>query len=125
MATGCATSMNTVEPAQPSYQKQMIADKRMISDPSLSRKVSIVGLNEAMTPGGVKQIQVEVYNATRSLQRFNYRVQWFDGAGMQVNTPLSSGMTSMTIEGRESKYIRAVAPNPNVVDFKIQFIEAN
>jgi uncharacterized protein YcfL len=121
--TGC-TTVNTVENAQKEGQRQMVTDARAITDGSLARKVSIVGVNQAMTPGGLLRIQVELLNRTRSLQRFNYRFEWFDANGMQVNNVISAVIPDQ-IEGKESKMISSIAPNPSCRDFRVKFIEAN
>ena len=120
--SGC-TTVNTVENAQKEGQRQMVTDQRAITDASLGRKVSIVGVNQSMTPGGLLKVQVELENRTRSLQRFNYRFEWFDANGMQVTT-VASALLPDQIEGKESKFIFGVAPNPNCKDFRVKFIEA-
>jgi len=119
--TGC-TTVNTVERAQPIAERMMVSDKRVSTDGSLGRKVSIVGVNEGMTPGGLIKAQVEVFNRTRSLQRFNYRFEWFDANGMQVST-VASALIPCQIEGKESKMISSVAPSPFCEDFRVKFIE--
>ena len=121
--TGC-TTVNTVENAQKEGQRQMVTDVRAITDGSLARKVSIVGVNQAMTPGGLLRIQVELENRTRSLQRFNYRFEWFDANGMQVNNVISALIPDQ-IEGKESKMISSIAPSPSCKDFRVKFVEAN
>jgi uncharacterized protein YcfL len=120
--TGC-TTVNSVENADKQGQRQMVTDQRAITDASLDRKVSIVGVNQSMTPGGLLKVQVELQNRTRSLQRFNYRFEWFDANGMQVTT-VASALLPDQIEGKESKFIFGVAPNPNCKDFRVKFIEA-
>jgi uncharacterized protein YcfL len=120
--SGC-TTVNTVENADKQGQRQMVTDQRAITDASLDRKVSIVGVNQSMTPGGLLKVQVELQNRTRSLQRFNYRFEWFDANGMQVTT-VASALLPDQIEGKESKFIFGVAPNPNCKDFRVKFIEA-
>ncbi|MEI9962932.1 MAG: YcfL family protein [Limisphaerales bacterium] len=120
--TGC-TTVNTIENADKSGQREMVADQRAITDGSLGRKVSIVGVNTSQTPSGLLKVQVELLNRTRSLQRFNYRFEWFDANGMQVNNVISA-LKNDQIEGKESKFIFSVAPNPNCQDFRVKFIEA-
>jgi uncharacterized protein YcfL len=119
---GC-TTVNSVENADKQGQRQMVTDQRAITDTSLDRKVSIVGVNQSMTPGGLLKVQVELQNRTRSLQRFNYRFEWFDANGMQVTT-VASALLPDQIDGKESKFIFGVAPNPNCKDFRVKFIEA-
>ena len=121
--TGC-TTVNTVENAQKVGQRNMVTDQRVITDGSLSRKVSIVGVNSSMTPGGLLKVQVELLNRTRSRQAFLYRFEWFDLNGMQVENILSANIPDQ-IEGQESKFINGLAPTPSCHDFRVKFIEAD
>jgi uncharacterized protein YcfL len=121
--SGC-TTVNSVENAQKEGQRQMVADQRVTTDASLNRKVSIVGVNQAMTPGGLLKVQVEIQNRTRSIQRFMYHFEWFDANEMQVNNVISASIPEQ-IEGMEDKFISSIAPNPDCKDFRVKFIEAN
>jgi uncharacterized protein YcfL len=119
---GCRTSVNSIENAQKEGQRQMISDSRVITDGSLARKVSFVGVNQTMTSGGLLKVQIEVLNRKRSLQRFSYQFEWFDASGMQINNVVSPTVPDQ-IEGGESKFISAVAPTPACRDFRVKFIE--
>jgi uncharacterized protein YcfL len=122
---GCHTTpVNSVENAQKSGQRYMIPDQRVINDISLSHKVSVVGVNTAMTSGNVLKVQVELLNQSRKLQRFAYTFEWFDANGMQINNVTSATIADQ-IEGRESKFISAVAPNPACTDFRLKLIKVN
>jgi len=121
---GCHTTVNSVENAQKSGQPNMIPDQRVVTDMSLSRKVSVFGVNTAMTPGNVLQVQVQLANRTKKLQRFAYRFEWFDANGMQI--PTFSGTTiADEIEGGETKFISAIAPNPTCKDFRLNLIKVD
>ena len=122
LAAGCRTSVNTIENAQKEGQRQMVSDQRVITDASLAKKVSFVGVNQAMTPGGLLKVQIELLNRKRSLQRFSYQFQWFDANGMQINNVASPTIPDQ-IEGGESKFISSVAPTPACKDFRVKFIE--
>ena len=124
MLAGCGTTVNSVENAQKEGQRNMVSDQRVITSPSLNRRVNIVGVNSAMTPGGLLKVQVELENHTRSIQRFLYRFEWFDANGMQVNNILSASVPEQ-IEGKESKFIYSIAPTPACRDFRVKFIEAD
>lgn len=119
--TSC-TTVNTVERETPVGTKQMVADKRVITDDTLKRKVSIVGVNENTTSGGFLQVQIEVLNQKNSMQDFSYRFEWFDMNGMLVNTPTSVWIPRQ-IEGQETLSITAVAPTTTAKDFRVKFIE--
>jgi uncharacterized protein YcfL len=120
--TGCRTSVNTIENAQKEGQRQMISDSRVITDGSLAKKVSFVGINQSMSPGGLLKIQIELINRKSSLQRFSYQFEWFDASGMLINN-IASPTVPDQIEGGESKFISSLAPNPACKDFRVKFIE--
>lgn len=119
---GCRTSVNSIENAQKEGQRQMISDSRVITDGSLAKKVSFVGINQTMTPGGLLKIQIELLNRKRSLQRFSYQFEWFDANGMLINNVASPTVPDQ-IEGGESKFISSVAPTPTARDFRVKFLE--
>ena len=119
--TSC-TTVNTVERATPIGTKQVIADKRVITDSTLNKKVSIAGVNEGMTQGGFLQVQIEVLNQKNSMQSFSYRFEWFDMNGMLVDTPTSVWIPRQ-IEGQETLTITAVAPTTTAKDFRVKFME--
>ena len=121
---GCHTpSVNSVENAQKTSQRSMISDARVVSDTSLNRKVGVVGLNTAMTPGGFLKVQVELLNRTRSPQGFVYHFEWFDQNGMQISGP-STAVLADQIDGGESKFISAIAPTEVAKDFRLKLILA-
>ena len=121
LLTGCASTVNTVERAAPIGQRQMVNDKRIITDTGLNRAVRIVGVNE--TPGEFLKVQVEVLNTTSSLKSFNYRFEWFDQNGMLVNTPAST-FISRQIEAKESLFISGIAPTPTAKDFRLKLLNS-
>ena len=121
---GCkSTTVNTIS-REPGAQRQMITDKRVITDRTLANKVYVIGVAEAPTPGGLLQIQVEVWNRTKSRARFNYVFEWFDANGMLVN-PTSTALIQAVIEGGETRLISSLAPTPLCKDFRVKFIEGS
>jgi uncharacterized protein YcfL len=121
---GCHNPINSVENAQKEGQRTMVADQRVVTDTGLNKSVSVVGLNTAMTPGGVLKVQAELLNRTKSLHRFSYRFEWFDINGMQLTTVMTTTVPDQ-IEGGESKFISAVAPTPACKDFRLKLYEAH
>ena len=119
LQSGCDT-VNTLEPAQPVAQRQMLADKRVITDTSLYGHVRILGVNTATGVAGFLKIQVEVQNLSSFAQSFTYRVEWFDENGMIINLPTMSAIPR-TLEGKETAAITATAPTDRAKDFRIQF----
>ena len=121
LGAGCQT-VNTTETAQPAFQRNMVSEKRVITDGSLARKVQILGVNVSDGPGGFLKVQAEVLNTTRRYQRFAYKWEWFDKDGNVVEGPSSVAVTRQ-VEGKESLFIQGVAPNPTVRDFRLKLYE--
>jgi uncharacterized protein YcfL len=121
LGAGCQT-VNTTETAQPAFQRNMVSEKRVITDASLARKVQILGVNVSDGPGGFLKVQAEVQNTTRRYQRFAYKWEWFDKDGNLVEGP-SSVAVIRQVEGKESLFINGVAPNPSVRDFRLKLYE--
>jgi uncharacterized protein YcfL len=120
LANGCA-SMNTVEPASPTAQRQMVDDKRVITDTALWNRVRVIGINTATGPGGFLKMQVEVLNDSFFAQSFSYRIEWFDENGMIINLPTATAI-KRTLEAKETACITATAPTDRAKDFRIKFL---
>ena len=105
-------------------QRNIIADRRVITDPDLARSVAIIAVNTTPGAGGLLRAQVEVANHMQSVQRFLYKFEWFDANGMQVNNIISANLTEQ-LEGGESKFISSIAPTPDCKDFRLKLLSAN
>lgn len=101
----------------------MIADSRILTDPSLGRRVYVIGLNDAFTEDGYRKVQITLYNRTRRMASFTYRVEWFDKEGMLIKSPMSN-RTAYQIEGGQQLSIPVVATSPNAVDFRCTILES-
>lgn len=121
--SGCDT-VNTVERARPVGQRQMVADKRVVTDNALIGITRILGVNETTGPGGFVKIQVELVNMSVNPQSFSYKFEWFDQNGMRVDTPTSTFIPRQ-LEGMERTVISCVAPSPNAKDFQLKLIASN
>ena len=96
-----------------------------------------MAVNMAQTDGGMRQLQVtlrserygffpEIWSWITGENPYyiNYRVDWFDGNGMQVPSPSSNWMTEIFYPG-ETKYIRSVAPTSQCADYMVSLKEKN
>ena len=121
---GCGATMNTIEPAGTVAQRQMLSDKRLITDTSLHNRVQPIGINTFTGPGGFLKIQIELQNMTGSAHKFTYQIEWFDENGMLINSPTATAIPR-SIEGGETLSITAMAPTDRAKDFRIKFLKAN
>jgi uncharacterized protein YcfL len=119
--TGC-TTVNSAERSMPQALKNSVDLTRVTTDPSLKRKVYVVGMNESYVSGNMLKVQAELQNKTNSYQEFYYTFDWFDVDGMLVSSP-TGGWRPSGIQARELKAITAVAPTPKTVDFRLKLKE--
>jgi len=120
--SGCATTVNTVENAEKAGVRQMVSDRRVVTDRTLENRIALVGINQAQTDAGFLRIQLEMYNLKRTVQHFFYTVEWFDANGMRVQTA-TGGWTEQQILPRESLFITLTAPNQQAKDFVVKMVE--
>ena len=122
LVSGCATTVNTVENADKAGVREMVRDKRVVSDRTLENRIALLGINQSQTPAGFLRIQLELYNLKRTVQSFFYTVEWFDADGMRVETA-TGGWTEQQILARESLFLTFTAPNPRAKDFVVKMVE--
>ncbi len=121
LLTGCQ-GVNTVERAESRAEPIVIDDKRITSDGTLNQRAAIVRLNESTVGNGLLKVQAELRNRTNDRQLVNYRFDWVDAAGMQIDTSLSKWQ-QLSLAAKENKLISAVAPTPDAVDFRLSLLE--
>lgn len=122
LLAGCATTINTVENADKAGVRQMVADRRVVSDRTLQNRVVVVGVNQSQTDAGFLRVQVEFYNKKRTIQNFFYTLEWFGADGMRIETA-TGGWTEQQILAREVLALTFTAPTPQAKDFVIKLVE--
>lgn len=115
---GCST-INYYEPEQMVGVKQMVKDKRIITDSGLEDRAYVVGINKAEV-GGLLKIQAEIWNSTSSFQTVLYKFEWYDRQGMLVT---EEPWQTLIMEGKEPRMIQSVAPSPNAKDFRLKLLD--
>jgi uncharacterized protein YcfL len=119
---GCATSVNTIQRANPQATPSLVADQRVITDSTLARKLATVSVNEAKVSGNLLKIQVTLENLSSRPQAFTYKFDWIADDGMELSGP-TGGWKQIQLEGREVRAISAIATNPRAVDFRLKVRE--
>ncbi len=122
LGAGCATSVNTVSRAEPTATPNYVADQRVITDASLSRKLGIVSVNQATVSGNLLQIQVTLENRSTRPQAFTYKFDWIAQDGMELSGP-TTGWRQIQLQGREVRAVSAIAPSPAAADFRLKVRE--
>lgn len=120
---GCQ-NVNTVQRVQPLGNPDGVADKRVVTDFTLGRKISVLQVGESVVSGDLKKIQVLLANNRSRELNINYSFEWFDVDGMQVNAT-ATAWKSLRLMGEEQKAVSAIAPKPTAVDFVLKLQEPN
>ena len=119
---GCTTgTVNTAGPERTTANEIEVRDERVTTDSELAKQIRLVGLNESVTPNGMRRVQAEFRNRTDKVQRFQIQWEWFDENGMRVDSPLSRWRHE-TIAGGETKFLIGTAPTTSSTDFKLKVI---
>lgn len=118
--SGCMTTVDTVE----NLEKSFVSDEvlRMHVETDATQSIKVTNLLEKTAPNGFKQIAVEFTNRSSKPRTVFYRCEWFDEAGMTVNTPLTQWKEGR-FAARDSKQVVFTAPNANAKDYKIRLSE--
>ncbi len=118
--TGCRTA-NTYSREETRTQRNVIDDKRIVSDPLLNLRAQVVEITETVTPSGFSKVQVEVLNKLIWRKKFEYKFEWFDGDGNLIDST-SDAYQVKEILGREKVYLTATAPTRDAKDFQLKLI---
>ena len=118
---GCY-SINTVETANPSAQRAVIADKRVVWDNTLNGKLGVGQIIDTTGSKGLKSIQVDVTNQYAYAMNFAYKIEWFGRDGAKLESPVG-GWKTLHLEAHESSTISEIAIDPKAADFVIKFQE--
>ena len=80
-----------------------------------------IEVTEAVTrrnEAGFLELYVNGYNKAYGTKRFRYRVEWLDADGIMIETKTSVWLP-MSAMGKSPFTIKAVAPRPKAVDFRM------
>ncbi|OIR07423.1 hypothetical protein GALL_103820 [mine drainage metagenome] len=118
---GCQ-SVNTVERAVPQATPHYVSDKRIITDSTLAASLRILNVSQVHVSSDLLKIQVQLENLKSRTMNFRYRVEWYDKSGILIDSPTDL-WKPITLQGRETSAITAVATTPNAADFVVKFQE--
>lgn len=137
LATGCQSTVNTVENADKTMTPNTINDTRFVTDGFLKDRLALKKINVSSTADGFMRVQLEAVNIRTggfaqvwsgltgdNPNKIRYKFSWFTRDGMAVNTLLSDWQDATVIPG-ETIFLQSVAPSKDCRDFKISLKEAN
>jgi len=74
----------------------------------------VTGTNKA----GFMVLQVDGYNRSTGVRRFEYKIEWLDDRGMVIDSAASTWLP-VSAKGKSRFSFSSVAPSRDAVDFKI------
>lgn len=116
---GCATSgiEATGKPnAEPDYAKHLVIHNETLAD-----KVIIQAM-QSRSQNGLLEVSIVLANLTNTDKNIQYRFAWYDEDDFEVEQG-SRSWTPLTLTGKATANLRALAPNPSVSTYKINVRE--
>ena len=117
---GCLHTVDTVENAEKYAVPNEILRKHVETD--ASQPIKVTNLVDSFAPNGFRMIAVELTNTSSSPRSVFVRCEWYDEAGMKIETSLAQ-WNEYRFNARDSKQFRYHAPKANALDFKIRLSE--
>jgi uncharacterized protein YcfL len=121
---GCSTTAGVETTGKMSWDEQgaRTLEKNVIFNNSgLKGDIQIVDVKSAMA-GDIMRAQATLRSKDRDTVPFQYRFDWYDANGMEINSGAGS-WKPLILYGRESKTIQSVAPDPRGKEFKLKIRE--
>lgn len=99
-----------------------LSKKVVFESSSLAGDLKVVDLQSALA-GNMMRAQATLKSKDRDTLSFQYRFDWYDASGMEINSGAGS-WKPLIITGRETKTVQSVAPDPRAKEFKLKIREA-
>ena len=122
--SGCSTTAGVEATGKTTWDEQgarSLEKKIVFNNSGLEGDIQIVDIKSVMA-GDVMRVQATLLSKDRDTLPFQYRFDWYDGGGMEINSGAGS-WKPLILYGRESKTIQAVAPDPRAKEFKLKIRE--
>lgn len=125
LLSGCGSSgVNSATSATPEGKPNPEALAHVITDNAVADSVVPIFYNKAKSPTGFTMAQLQVQNRSGSAARLVYNVEWFDTNGMLCTSTAGKQWKPLSIPSGKIETLQEIAPVPNGVDAKFQFMEA-
>ena len=119
---GCNTA-NTIAPAGPAGATGEIPYRQIVTNGWLQYKANVKAVREDVVNGDLRRVAVDVYSDQLNSQRFSYRFDWTDAAGMPIGSPTSS-LKSVVIKPKETIVLVSTAPSPKAAQWRLTLLDA-
>ncbi|GAC1471970.1 MAG: hypothetical protein PVSMB11_07640 [Desulfuromonadaceae bacterium] len=121
---GCSTTAGVEASGKVSWDEQgaRILEKNVVfNNNGLKGDIQIVDIKSAMA-GDILRAQATLRSKDKDTLPFQYRFEWYDAGGLEINSGAGS-WKPLILNGRETKTIQGVAPDPRAKEFKLKIRE--
>lgn len=121
---GCSTTAGVEATGKAAWDDQgaRILEKNVVFNSSgLKSDIQIVDVKSAIA-GDIMRAQASLRSKDKDTLRFQYRFEWYDANGIEINSG-SGSWKPLILNGRESKTVQGVAPDPRAKEFKLKLRE--
>lgn len=121
---GCSTTAGVEMTGKSAWNDEgarTLEKKVIFNNSGLAGDIEIVEVKSAMA-GDIMRAQATLRSKDRDTLPFQYRFDWFDANGLEINSGAGSWKPLLLV-GRETKTIQAVAPDPRAREFKLKLRE--
>ncbi len=121
---GCSTTAGVETTGKTTWDEQgarSLEKKVIFNNSGLAGDIQIVDVKSAMA-GDILRVQATLRSKDKDTLPFQYRFEWYDAGGFEINSG-SGSWKPLMLNGRETKTIQAVAPDPRAKEFKLKIRE--
>jgi uncharacterized protein YcfL len=121
---GCSTTAGVETTGKVSWDEQgaRTLEKNVVFNNSgLKGDIQIVDIKSAMA-GDILRAQATLRSKDKDTLTFQYRFEWYDAGGLEINSGAGS-WKPLILNGRETKTVQGVAPDPRAKEFKLKIRE--
>lgn len=121
--SGCASTAGIEATGKTTWNEEgarELAKDVIINSRSLSGDLQIVDMQSDRS-GDLMRAQVSLRSKDRDTVKAQYRFEWFDLQGMEINA--NSAWKPLMLYGRETATVRGVAPDTRAKTFKLKIRE--
>ena len=114
--------VNTIGNADSTENIKRVNDVRFEMDPTFSQILACMEIRESKTNDGYKRVQVFLKNFSTAVASCNYRFNWFDENGVQVESADQEMWKPLNVHPGDDTTLTSIAPNRKCEDFKLRVI---
>lgn len=121
---GCSTTGGVEATGKTGWDDQgarSLETNIVFSSSGLKGDVNIVDLKSTLA-GDIMRAQVLLRSKDNDTLQLQYRFEWYDAGGTEINSG-SGSWKPLILNGRETKTVQGVAPDPRAKEFKLKLRE--